>query len=149
MATVGKIQAHKPLVRPHDGLVHLQIGRATAQALDIDTPLLRIQTKGVESALLAKQFDLVNMLVTAIVPGARVSLRVLVRHGRAERIEDSAGSDILRGDKENGLALTLDFFLLNIDVSIVPIQGFGIERTIIFATSGSVSTKDFSMSCDE
>jgi hypothetical protein len=52
------------------------------------------------------------VLVATVVAGAGVTLRVLVGHGRTERIEDSAGSDILGGDEEDGLALTLDFLLL-------------------------------------
>jgi hypothetical protein len=112
VATVGKIQAHEPLVRPHDGLVHLQVGGAAAQALHVDAPLLRVEAKGLESTLLAQQLDLVNVLVAAVVSCTRVPLRVLVRHGRAEGIEDGARRDILRGDEEDRLALTLDLAFL-------------------------------------
>jgi hypothetical protein len=52
------------------------------------------------------------VLVATIVPGTGVTLRVLVGHGRTERVEDSAGSDVLGGDEEDGLALTLNFLLL-------------------------------------
>jgi hypothetical protein len=122
MATVGEIQAHQPFVRPHNSLVHLQVRRAAAQALDVDSPLLGVQTEGIESTLLAKQLNLINVLVTAIVAGAGVALGILVRHGRAKGIEHSARSDVLRSDEENGLALTLDLFLLNIEVRILRIE---------------------------
>ena len=112
VTAVGQVQAHEPVVGLHDGLVCLEVGRAAAQALDVDAPLLRIETKGLESTPLAEQLDLVNVLVATVVAGAGVSLGVLVGHGRAERIEDSARSDILGGDEEDGFALTLDFFLL-------------------------------------
>jgi hypothetical protein len=52
------------------------------------------------------------VLVTAVVAGTGVTLRVLVRHGRTKRVEDGAGSDILGGDEEDRLALTLDLTLL-------------------------------------
>jgi hypothetical protein len=133
---------------PHDSLVDLQVGRATAQALDVDAPLLRVQAECLESALLAQKLDGVNVLVSAVVAGAGVALGVLIGHGRAERIEDGAGRDILRGDEEDGLALTLDLLLLwrMLEVSREIPCG---EFTMIWATSSSVSTKDFSMSCHE
>lgn len=52
------------------------------------------------------------MLVSTVVSGTRVTLGVLVGHGRAKRIEDGTGGNILGGDQEDGLSLTLDFFLL-------------------------------------
>ena len=112
MSTVWQVKTHQPVVWPHDSLVSLEVCRATTQALYVDTPLLRVEAEGLKSALLAQQFDRVDVLVTTVVAGTRVTLRVLVGHGRAERIEDSAGSDILRGDEEDGFALTLDFLLL-------------------------------------
>jgi hypothetical protein len=112
MSTVGQVQAHQSIVRPHDSLVCLQVRGAAAQALDIDTPLLRVETEGLEGTLLAEQLNLVNVLVTAVVAGAGVSLRVLVGHGRAKGIEDGAGGDILRGDEQDGLALALELFFL-------------------------------------
>jgi hypothetical protein len=112
MSTVGQVQAHQPVVRPHDGLVCLQVRGAAAQALDVDTPLLRVETEGLEGTLLAKQLNLVNVLVTAVVAGAGVSLRVLVGHGRTKGIENGAGRDILGGDEQDGLALALELFFL-------------------------------------
>lgn len=101
VATVGQIQAHQPVVRPHDGLVGLQVGRATAQALYVDSPLLRVQTEGLEGTLLAKKLDGVNVLVSTIVPGTWVTFGVLVGHGRTESIEDGAGCDVLGGNEED------------------------------------------------
>jgi hypothetical protein len=115
MSTVRQVKTHKPVVRPHNGLIDLQVCWAAAQALHIDTPLLRIQTERLKSALLAQQFNGINVLVSTVVAGARVAFRVLVGHGRAKGIKDGAGCDILRGNEENGLALTLDFlFLCNV-----------------------------------
>ena len=68
MATVGKIKSHQPAVRRHDGLVDLEVGGATAQGLDVDTPLRAVEVEGLEGTLLAQDLDLVNVLVAAIVP---------------------------------------------------------------------------------
>lgn len=79
----------------HDGLVNLKIGRTTAEALDVDTPPLRVDMECGQSALLAKQLDFVNVLVSAIITCARVALGVLVGHGRAECVENGTGGDVL------------------------------------------------------
>ena len=83
MATVGKIETHEPVMWPHDGLVSLQVRGAAAQALNVDTPLLRIKTECLQSTRLAEQLDRVDVLVATIVSGTGVSLGVLVGHGRA------------------------------------------------------------------
>lgn len=108
VATVGEVKAHQTAVGRHQRLVDLQVGRAAAEGLDVDAPLGGVEVKGLESALLAEQLDLVNVLVATVVAGARLALGVLVGHGRAEGVEDGAGSDILGGDEDDGLALALD-----------------------------------------
>lgn len=112
VSTVGQVETHEPVVWPHDGLVSLQVCWATAQALYVDTPLLRVQTEGLEGTLLAEQLDRVDVLVATVVSGTGVTLGVLVGHGRAECIENGAGGNILGGDQEDGFTLTLDFLLL-------------------------------------
>lgn len=113
MTTVREIQTHQAAMRRHQGLVHLQVGRAATQGLDVDTPFGGVEAEGLEGALLAEQLDLVDVLVAAVVAGAGLALGVLVGHGRAEGVEDGAGSDILRGNKDDGLPLALD--LLGLD----------------------------------
>ena len=112
MATVGEIQAHQPVVWLHNGLVCLEVGRASTQALDVDTPLLGIQSKGLESTLLAQKFYGIDVLIATIVTSTWITLRVLVGHGRAKGVKDGAGSDILGGNEKDGLALALDFAFL-------------------------------------
>jgi hypothetical protein len=85
----------------HDSLVDLEIGRATAQALDVDTPLCRVKVESLEGALLAKKLDLVDVLVSAIVPSAWISLGVFIGHGRTQGVEHGPRSDILRGNENN------------------------------------------------
>lgn len=68
--------------------------------------------EGLKSTALAKQLDLVDVLVAAIVTSTGVALGVLVGHGRAKSIEDSAGGDVLRGNQDDGLALTLNLIFL-------------------------------------
>ena len=99
-------------MRLHEGLVDLQICRAAAQALHIDPPLLWVEVEGLQRSGLAGKFDRVNVLVTTIVPRARVAFRVFVGHWRAQGVEDSAGGDIFGGNEDDGLALTLDFIFL-------------------------------------
>jgi hypothetical protein len=57
MATVRKIKTHQSVMRSHDGLVDLQIGRATAQALNVDAPFLRVNVEGLEGTSLAGQLN--------------------------------------------------------------------------------------------
>ena len=108
VTTVGKVKTHETAVRRHDGLVNLQVGRASTEALDVDTPLLGVNVEGLESTLLAEELDLVDVLVATIVTGTGVTLGVLVGHGGAKSIEDGAGGDVLGGDEDNGLTLALD-----------------------------------------
>ena len=117
MATVGQIQTHQPAMGRHDGLVNLEVGRAAAQALNVDTPLRRVEVEGLKGTLLAQKLDLVNVLVAAIVASAGETLGVLVGHGGAKGIENSTRRDILGGDEDDGLALALDLIFLAKDVN--------------------------------
>ena len=80
MAAVGKVKTHESSVDRHNSLVDLQVGRAATQRLDIDSPLRGIEVEGLESALLAEQLDLVDVLVSAVISRAGQALRVLVTH---------------------------------------------------------------------
>ena len=111
MATVGEIQAHQSPVGRHESLVDLQVGGTATQGLNIYTPLLRVQMEGLKGTLLAKQFDLIDVLVTTVVPSTGQAFGVLVGHGRTEGIEDSTRGDILRGNEDDGFPLTLDLLL--------------------------------------
>ena len=108
VTTVGKVETHDAVVGAHDGLVDLEVGRRSRQALDVDAPLLRVEAERLQSASLARELNGVNVLVAAVVAGARVSLGVLVAHGRTQSIEDGAGGDVLGGDEEDRLALALN-----------------------------------------
>ena len=82
------------------------------------------------------------MLVAPIVSCTGVPFRVLVAHGRSQSVKDSTGSEILRGDQNNGLFLPLNFESL--DNSAVFERYVPAWYTMISATSGSVSASDFS-----
>lgn len=142
MTTVGEVKTHETAMRRHECLINLEVGRATAQALDVDTPLLRVEVEGLEGALLAEQLNLVDELITTVVASSGVALRVLVRHGGAEGIEDGAGGDVLRSNQNDRLPLALN---------LLGLEGVSGRRddewellTMISATSGSDSTRDFS-----
>jgi hypothetical protein len=111
VTTVGQVKTHQAVVRTHDGLVDLEVGGRAGQALDVDTPLLRVEAEGLESASLASELNGINVLVTAVVAGTGVTLGVLVAHGRTQSIEDGARSDVLRGNQKDRLALTLNLLL--------------------------------------
>lgn len=112
VTSVGKVETHQTVVGAHESLVDLQVGRATTQTLNVDTPLLRVQIERLESTRLASKLNRVDVLVTTVVTSSGVSLRVLVRHGRAKGIEDSTRSEVLRRNQDNGFTLALDFFFL-------------------------------------
>lgn len=112
MATVGQIQSHQAVMGAHQSLVDLQVGRATAQALDVNSPLLRVQVEGLEGTGLAGELNGVDVLVASVVTSSGVSLGVLVGHGRTESIEDSTRGEVLGGNQDDGLALALDLFFL-------------------------------------
>lgn len=129
VTTVGKVKTHQTIVGTHESLVDLQVGRAATQALDVDTPLGGVQTEGLESTLLAGDLNGINVLVTTVVTSTGVTLRVLVTHGRAQSVEDGAGGEVLRGDQDDRLALTLDLLLLQNDLS---------QQTKLHIASGSI-----------
>ena len=112
MATVRKVKTHQTVVRAHESLVDLQVGRATTQALNVNTPLLRIEAESLESTSLAGKLNGINVLITTIVTSSRITLRVLVGHGRAKCIENSTRGEVLGGNQDNGYTLALDFFFL-------------------------------------
>lgn len=90
MTTVRKIKTHQTLMRLHESLVDLQIGRAARETLHIDPPFIGIEIESFEGTSLAGQFHGVNVLVATVVTSARVTLGILVGHGRTERIVDGA-----------------------------------------------------------
>lgn len=112
VTTVGEVKAHEAATGSHDGLVHLQVGRAAAEALNVDTPLVAVEVECLESTLLAEKLDTVDVLVTTVVAGTGKTLGVLVAHRGAESIKDSTGCDVLRGNQDDGLALALDLIFL-------------------------------------
>lgn len=112
MATVGKVKTHETAVGRHDSLVDLEVGGRSRKALDVDTPLLRVEVEGLKGTALAEKLDLIDVLVATIITSTGVTLRVLVGHGGTKGVEDGAGGDVLGGNEDDGLALTLDLILL-------------------------------------
>jgi hypothetical protein len=112
MATVGKVKTHESIMRPHDSLVNLEIGRAARQTLDVDTPLLTVDVEGFKGTSLACQLNGINVLVTAVVSSTWVTLGVFVGHWGSEGIKNCTRRYVLGGDEDDGLALTLNLELL-------------------------------------
>lgn len=113
VTTVGKIKTHQTVMGAHESLVNLQVGRAATQTLDIDTPLGGVQVEGLKGTLLACDLNGINVLVSTVVTGTGVTLRVLVGHGGPQSVENSVGGEVLRSNQDNRLALTLDLLLLH------------------------------------
>lgn len=112
MATVGEVKTHETVVRAHKSLVDLQVGGTSTQTLDVDAPLLGVKVERLQGTSLAGELNGIDVLVTTIITSAGVTLGVLVGHGRAQGVENGMGGEVLRGDQDDGFALTLDFFLL-------------------------------------
>lgn len=108
VTTVRQVQTHQTAVRRHQSLVDLQVGRATTEGLNIDTPLLRVEVEGGQSTLLAENLNLVNVLVSTVVTSTGLALGVLVGHGRAKSVEDGARGHVLGGNEDDRLSLALD-----------------------------------------
>jgi hypothetical protein len=117
VATVGEIKTHQTVVGTHQGLVDLQVGRGARKALHVDTPLSGVKVEGLEGTVLAGDLNGINVLVATVIAGTGVALGVLVAHGRTKSVEDSTGGEVLRGNQNDGLALTLDLELLQDDDS--------------------------------
>lgn len=103
--------------------------------------------EGFESTGLAQQLSRVNVLVSTVVSGTWVALRVFVGHGRSQCIENGAGGYIFGGDEDDGFTLTLNLKFLVGQLEAVQVEIIWDILTIIAAISGSVSTKDFSNIC--
>lgn len=112
MSTVRKIQTHQSFVWLHDGVVNFEVGRASTQCLDVDSPFGWVEVEGLESTVLAENLNLVDVLISTIVSCSWVSLGILVGHWGAQSIENSPGGDVFGGDEKDRFALTLDFFSL-------------------------------------
>lgn len=111
VATMGQVETHQSVVWLHDGLVDLQVGWRARQGLDVDAPLLRVQVEGLQGSGLAQQLDSVDVLVTTVVSGARVTFGVLVAHWGSQGVEDCRGREIFGGNQVDGVLLSVDFVL--------------------------------------
>lgn len=112
VTTVGEVKTHQAVVGAHQSLVNLKVGRGARQTLDVDTPLGGVKVEGLESTVLASDLNGIDVLVTTVVTGTGVTLGVLVGHGGTQGLEDSVGGEVLGGDQNDRLTLTLDLTLL-------------------------------------
>ena len=114
MTTMWQIKTHESLMGFHDSLVHLEVGWAATQALNIDAPFLGIQMESLESTSLASQLNCVDVLISTIISCTWVTLGVFIGHGRSQCIEDGAGGNIFGGDQDDGFSLTLNLKFLDL-----------------------------------
>ena len=77
MPAIGQIKSHNPVFRLQESWKDLKIGRRARQGLHIAPPLLRVESISLKSSFLTKQFNLVNVLISAIVTITGVAFRIL------------------------------------------------------------------------
>mmetsp|Transcript_83302 Transcript_83302/g.193519 ORF Transcript_83302/g.193519 Transcript_83302/m.193519 type:complete len:216 (-) Transcript_83302:149-796(-) len=107
MATVRQVQAHDPVVHIAQGSEYLEVGRGTAQRLYVHAPVLGVEPASPKGALLAERLSLVNELIAPVVARSGVALRVLVDHDRADSLQHSKRSEVLRGDEVHATPLPI------------------------------------------
>ena len=73
----------------------VEITYAARVGLDVDTPLGRVEVERLESTLPAQHFELVDPLVTTVIPRTRETLRVLVREDGAICLHDGLTRQVL------------------------------------------------------
>ena len=56
--------------------------------LDIDTPAVTAEIKGLQSSLLTQGLGLINVLVASVIPRPGISLGVLVLHNAPEGVQN-------------------------------------------------------------
>ncbi|RUP49866.1 hypothetical protein BC936DRAFT_141174 [Jimgerdemannia flammicorona] len=71
MATGGELQTHEAVVGLDQSGEGREVGGGAGVRLNVDTPDDGIQAEGLESPLTADVLNLIDVLVTAVVPGAR------------------------------------------------------------------------------
>ena len=105
VATFSKSHTHQALTRWDQRRVNGEVGRAARETLDIDGPLLRVEFERIEGALLGQVLDLVDILVSTVVAGSRVALRVLVGQARSLELHRVATGKIFRGNQLDAAVL--------------------------------------------
>lgn len=145
MASMGQVQAHQSVTGLHDSGVSVEVCGGTRQGLDVDSPDLGVQVERLQGSLLAQRLGLINELVTTVVSGARVALRVLVLHDGAQGVHDGLRGEVFRRDQGDGADLPVGFLLDDVcDLGIGRVQGLlshlGIGRRL-----GGVGSKQASV----
>lgn len=75
LAPIGQVQPHDSVVRLQKGCVGSQIGWGPRVGLHIDSPLSRIQVKGLQGPALAQQLDFIHYLGSSIVSAMEEFIR--------------------------------------------------------------------------
>jgi hypothetical protein len=99
MASVREVKAHDAVMSVEDGRVSVEVGGRSRKSLkmlafvltmiilgltlNIDTPLLRVKTEGLEGSPLTESLSLINVLIATVVSCSGVALGVLVLHNTA------------------------------------------------------------------
>lgn len=111
VAALTQIKTHHLVSGLHQSCVDCEVGGGSGKGLHVDAPLFRVKSVGFKGALLAQPLDHVDVLVAAVVAGARVTFSVLVGEGRTEGFEGRTVAEVLRCDQLDATELPGLFFL--------------------------------------
>lgn len=95
VTTVGKTETHESVVGLDEGGEGGKVGGRTRVRLDVDTPNLGVEVKGLEGSLSAEVLEDVDVLVTTVVSGSGKTLRVLVGEDGAVGLHDGERGQVL------------------------------------------------------
>mmetsp|Transcript_14959 Transcript_14959/g.47613 ORF Transcript_14959/g.47613 Transcript_14959/m.47613 type:complete len:352 (+) Transcript_14959:270-1325(+) len=102
-----QVQPHHSVVRLQQRRVGGKVGGRARVWLDVHTPLVRIQAEEVQRTRLAQPFQLVDVLVAAVITCAGKTLRVLVCEDGAERLPHLSRDEVLTRNQLEPVALPL------------------------------------------
>lgn len=105
MTTLRQVKTHHTAAWRHQSCVNLEIGGRSRQRLHIDCPLLCIKSISLKCSLLAKSFNLINVLISTVVAGARVPLTILIRQATSIHLKHSLIRIVLTRHQFNAFVL--------------------------------------------
>mmetsp|Transcript_27738 Transcript_27738/g.80063 ORF Transcript_27738/g.80063 Transcript_27738/m.80063 type:complete len:283 (+) Transcript_27738:507-1355(+) len=109
MSSAGQVEAHDPVMRRQEGGVHGEVGGGAGVRLDVDAPFAGAEPIQGQGPVHAQRFDLVDVLVAAVVAPSHLALGVLVGEAGSQDGPDGRTGEIFRGDELEAVALPAVF----------------------------------------
>jgi len=111
VSTVWQTKTHKPILRLQQRSKSSKVCRRTRIRLDIDAPLCWVEIERLERPHATQLLQLVDPLVTAVVPGVGQTLRVLVGQNRSVGFHRRTARQVFAGDELETGKLAPCFFV--------------------------------------